>query len=54
VSPNTRMIEVRQNVLKKNDIVARELRQRFHDAGVFVVSLVSNPGAEKQRCLRRR
>ncbi len=42
-----RLIEVRQNVLKQNDVVARALRQRFHDAGVFVVSLVSGPGTGK-------
>jgi hydrogenase nickel incorporation protein HypB len=53
VSPQTRMIEVRQNVLKQNDIVARALRQRFHDAGVFVVSLVSSPGAGKTALLER-
>lgn len=41
------MLEVRQNVLKHNDVVARGLRQRFHDAGVFVVSLVSSPGSGK-------
>jgi hydrogenase nickel incorporation protein HypB len=53
VSPQTRMVEVRQNVLKQNDIVARALRRRFHDAGVFVVSLVSSPGAGKTALLER-
>jgi hydrogenase nickel incorporation protein HypB len=53
VSPKARMIEVRQNVLKQNDIVARSLRQRFQDAGVFVVSLVSSPGAGKTELLER-
>jgi hydrogenase nickel incorporation protein HypB len=53
VSPQTRMVEVRQNVLKQNDILARALRQRFHDAGVFVVSLVSSPGAGKTALLER-
>jgi hydrogenase nickel incorporation protein HypB len=43
----TRLVEVRQNVLKQNDLVARALRQQFHDAGVFVVSLVSSPGSGK-------
>jgi hydrogenase nickel incorporation protein HypB len=51
VSSPTRIIEVRQNVLKQNDVVARALRQRFHDAGVFVVSLVSSPGAGKTALL---
>lgn len=42
-----RLIEVRQHILKQNDVVARALRQQFQDAGVFVVSLVSSPGAGK-------
>lgn len=53
MNPVTRMIEVRQNVLKQNDVIARGLRQRFHDAGVFVVSLVSSPGAGKTALLEK-
>ena len=53
MTPVTRMIEVRQNVLKQNDVIARELRQRFHNAGVFVVSLVSSPGAGKTALLEK-
>ena len=49
----TRLVEVRQHVLKQNDIVARELRQRFHDAGVYVVSLVSSPGSGKTALLEK-
>jgi len=49
----TRLVEVRQNVLKQNDIVARELRQRFHHAGVYVVSLVSSPGSGKTAFLEK-
>jgi len=48
-----RLIEVRQNVLKHNDQVARELRRRFHEAGVFVISLVSSPGSGKTAFLER-
>jgi hydrogenase nickel incorporation protein HypB len=48
-----RLIEVRQNVLKQNDIVARALRERFRAAGVFVVSLVSSPGSGKTAFLER-
>jgi hydrogenase nickel incorporation protein HypB len=48
-----RMIEVRQNILKQNDLAARELRRRFREAGVFVVSLVSSPGAGKTALLER-
>jgi hydrogenase nickel incorporation protein HypB len=42
-----RLVEVRQHVLKQNDLVARALRSQFHEAGVFAVSLVSSPGAGK-------
>jgi len=49
----TRLVEVRKNVLKQNDILARELRQRFHDAGVYVVSLVSSPGSGKTAFLEK-
>jgi hydrogenase nickel incorporation protein HypB len=42
-----RIIEVRQGVLKKNDLLAHGLRERFRAAGVYVVNLVSSPGAGK-------
>ena len=45
MSHEPRLVEVRKNILKQNDLNARALRQRFHDAGVFVASLVSSPGA---------
>jgi hydrogenase nickel incorporation protein HypB len=47
MSAETRLVQVRQNVLKQNDVAARALRQRFREAGVYVVSLVSSPGAGK-------
>jgi len=53
MKPKTRLVEVRQNVLKQNDVVARSLRQRFHDAGIFVVSLVSSPGTGKTEFLQQ-
>jgi hydrogenase nickel incorporation protein HypB len=43
----TRLVQVRQNVLKENDVVARRLRTRFQEAKVYVVSLVASPGAGK-------
>jgi hydrogenase nickel incorporation protein HypB len=49
----TRLVEVRQHVLKQNDVAARALRARFRGAGVFVVSLVSSPGAGKTAFLER-
>src|SRR5271163_1172535 len=51
--PEPRLIEVRRNVLKQNDVVARALRDRFRAQGVFVVSLVSSPGAGKTAFLER-
>jgi hydrogenase nickel incorporation protein HypB len=48
-----RLVEVRRNVLKQNDIVARALRDQFRGAGVFVVSLVSSPGSGKTTFLEK-
>ncbi len=53
MSPEARLVEVRRNVLKQNDVVARALRERFHAAGVFVVSLVSSPGSGKTAFLEK-
>jgi hydrogenase nickel incorporation protein HypB len=53
MSREPRLVEVRRNILKQNDLVARELRTRFGEAGVFVVSLVSSPGAGKTAFLER-
>ena len=53
MSTQTRLVEVRQKVLKQNDVTARALRQGFHDAGIFVVSLVSSPGAGKTAFLEQ-
>ena len=46
-----RIVEVRERVLKQNDLVARELRERFQRAGVRVISIVSSPGAGKTTLL---
>ena len=48
-----RLVEVRKNVLKQNDLLARELRDKFRSAGVFVVSLVSSPGSGKTTFLEK-
>lgn len=48
-----RLVEVRRNVLKQNDVTARALRERFRSSGVFVVSLVSSPGAGKTTFLEK-
>ena len=48
-----RLVEVRRNILKQNDVTARALRERFREAGVFVVSLVSSPGSGKTAFLEK-
>lgn len=48
-----RLLEVKRNVLKHNDVLAAELRRRFADAGVFVTSLVSSPGTGKTEFLEK-
>lgn len=49
----TRIVELRQGVLKKNDELAHGLRARFEDAGVLVLNLVSSPGTGKTAFLER-
>ena len=53
MSSQPRLVEVRKNVLKHNDVVARALRQRFRESEIFVVSLVSSPGSGKTMLLER-
>jgi hydrogenase nickel incorporation protein HypB len=48
-----RLVQVRTQILKENDRVARALRARFARAGVTVVSVVSSPGAGKTTLLAR-
>jgi len=48
-----RLVEVREKVLKQNDLRARALRQRFGASGVCVVSLVSSPGSGKTLLLEK-
>src|SRR5499427_2543364 len=52
MSAAPRLLEVRKRVLKHNDVVARQLRERFRAAGVFVVSMVSGPGTGKTAMLQ--
>ena len=49
----TRIVELRRGILKKNDELAAGLRQRFADAGVLVLNLVSSPGTGKTAFLER-
>ena len=48
-----RIVEVREGILRKNDVLARELRERFRSSRLGVVSLVSSPGAGKTALLER-
>ena len=47
-----RILEVRTKILKKNDELARELRERFMQAGLLVVNMVSSPGTGKTAFLK--
>jgi hydrogenase nickel incorporation protein HypB len=49
----TRIVELRQGILKKNDELARGLRGQFEAAGVLVLNLVSSPGTGKTEFLQR-
>lgn len=40
-------IDMKQPILQKNDAIAAELRQRFREAGVFVLDLLASPGSGK-------
>ncbi|MGA8110693.1 MAG: hydrogenase nickel incorporation protein HypB [Acidobacteriaceae bacterium] len=48
-----RMVEVRARILKENDVLARQLRERFRLAGVCVISFVSSPGSGKTTFLEK-
>jgi hydrogenase nickel incorporation protein HypB len=49
----TRIVEIRQGILKKNDELARQLRARFEAASVLVLNLVSSPGTGKTEFLQK-
>lgn len=53
MSAGPRLLEVRKNVLKQNDLMAKTLRERFRAQSTFVVSLVSSPGAGKTAFLEK-
>ena len=48
-----RILEVRKNILEKNDRLAHQLRRAFAQHGVLAVNFVSGPGAGKTELLRR-
>ncbi len=47
-----RILEVRTRILKKNDEIARDMRDAFTAAGVLVINMVSSPGSGKTMLLR--
>lgn len=47
----TRLLEIQQDVLSKNDQLAHSLRARFTAANVFVTNWVSSPGTGKTALL---
>lgn len=53
MSASPRMVEVRARILKENDLLARQLRVRFQQAGVAVLSFVSSPGSGKTTFLEK-
>ncbi len=53
MNPEPRLLEVRKNVLKQNDVAARALRNRLHAQGASAISLVSSPGAGKTTLLEK-
>lgn len=46
-----RIVKIRENVLRKNDILARKLRERFKKEKVYVINMVSSPGSGKTTLL---
>jgi len=48
-----RIVELRTKVLKKNDELAREMRQQFAQSGTLVIDVVSSPGAGKTELLTK-
>lgn len=49
----SRMVEIEQNILGKNDKYANENRRYFSDQGVLALNLVSSPGSGKTTLLTR-
>jgi len=47
------IITIERKVLEKNDEVARQNRELFADHGIFVLNMVSSPGAGKTSILER-
>jgi hydrogenase nickel incorporation protein HypB len=46
-----RVVEIQQSMLRKNDDLARALRERFAQTGTLVVNMLSSPGSGKTTLL---
>ncbi len=46
-----RLIDIQQNILRKNDTLAGDLRARFARSGTYVLNFLSSPGAGKTTLL---
>lgn len=46
-------VVIEKKVLNENQILAEQLRQRFHEHGVFCLNLISSPGSGKTSLLER-
>ena len=49
----SRMVQIEQDILAKNDVYAAENRRYFDERGIFALNLVSGPGAGKTSLLVR-
>ena len=47
MADSVRLIEVKENVLDDNEVVARALRERLKEEKTFLVNLMASPGAGK-------
>jgi len=48
-----RSVRIEEDLLAKNNRLAADNRRRFHEAGLFVLNLVSSPGSGKTTLLER-
>ena len=48
-----RILEIKQSVFADNDRQAQELREELKEKGVFLLNLMSSPGAGKTTTLMR-
>ncbi|MDM7916343.1 MAG: GTP-binding protein, partial [Candidatus Eisenbacteria bacterium] len=49
--PKVRILDLKRNIVARNDEIAAALRARFRQRGLFVVNLLAGPGAGKTTLL---